>query len=61
MRSTRQALIDLTRAAGRTLLLTSFSAYRDQGLIDEFSAAAADRHVEVILIPGISEDSSDSL
>lgn len=59
-RSTRQALVDLTREAKHTLLLVSFSAYRDQGIIDELNTAA-DRHVEIILILETESDSRGRL
>jgi phosphatidylserine/phosphatidylglycerophosphate/cardiolipin synthase-like enzyme len=60
VRATRQALVDLAREARRTLLLVSFSAYRDQGILDELSAAAA-RHVEIIFVLETTADSRGGL
>ena len=59
-RATRQALVDLTREAKRTLLLVSFSAYRDQGILDELSGAMS-RSVEVILVLETTTDSRGGL
>lgn len=60
VRATRQALIDLTREAHHSLILVSFSAYRDQGILDELSRAAA-RHVEIIFVLETSADSRGGL
>jgi cardiolipin synthase len=48
-RTTRQALIETIRSAVSTLYCLSFAAYKDQGILDELTAAAT-RGVKVHLV-----------
>jgi phosphatidylserine/phosphatidylglycerophosphate/cardiolipin synthase-like enzyme len=49
LRQTREALRDLTKSAKKSLILVSFSAYRDDDITNQL-IEACDRGVEVILI-----------
>lgn len=60
LRKTREALRDLTRNAQSSLILVSFSAYRDDDITGQL-ADAASRGVELILILETTADSRGSL
>ena len=60
LRKTREALRDLTKNAQRSLILVSFSAYRDDDITDQLAEAAA-RGVELILILETTADSRGGL
>lgn len=60
LRKTREALRDLTTNAQRSLILVSFSAYRDDDITAQL-ADAASRGVELILILETTADSRGGL
>lgn len=60
LRQTREALRDLTKSARKSLILVSFSAYRDDDITSQLLEASA-RGVEVILILETTADSRGGL
>jgi phosphatidylserine/phosphatidylglycerophosphate/cardiolipin synthase-like enzyme len=60
LRQTREALRDLTKSATQSLILVSFSAYRDDDITNQL-VEASDRGVEVILILETTADSRGGL
>ncbi len=60
LRKTREALRDLTKNARSSLILVSFSAYRDDDITAQL-AEAVDRGVELILILETTADSRGGL